>query len=980
MTKTLSKLTLSVAASAVLASSAFALDPAVTNFGYVKLNNNSLTIFDASDPARQKTLTGIDLDQIGISPTGAWFYKTDRSNTISQYSAYTGANIGSVTVGNGSMGMAINHDGTIAYVTNLLDGTISFVNTATNTVTATVGVGSYPSGIALSSDGTIAYVTNELDGTVSFVNTATNTVTTTVNVGSPYGIALSPDNTKAYVTGLDGYSISVIDTATNAVTTIDLGGNRASAGIVVSPDGSKVYVSYSIGYNSDKLSVINTTTNTIVTTIDIIDGSGGIAISPDGSKVYATGWYGDSLSVVDVATNAVTSYTSSSFSTSYALSPFISPNLLTGTLSVSSAADMAAKGFSNYVNFAGGTLRATGSFTLSNPVYLHDAFNLTYDDSSTFMTVAGGTVDTNSYNVEFSGEVSGVGGLSKEGAGTLTLSGTNTYTGATAINGGTLAVTGDTSTSAFSVNNGGTLAGSGTVGDVTVVSGGKLAPSGVSTLTVSGDLVMNAGSTLNINAYANGTNSKVSTTGTATINGGTVAVHSDSAGTWNTSTDYTILTATGGVTGTFTSVTNDLAFLTPTLTYGANAVTLNLARDSEVTYASKGTNGYSVGVGETLDNLGTPNADMQTLLNVLNGTNDAGAAAMLAQLSGAPLGLLAHLSPTQTRSFALSLFNRMSGGGGSGGIGLASLAFADNSDMATTFRYLADAGAIGPNGFQEPQKIGDAEMWIRAVGGRTTTDGDTSRNLSEATTTTGGLQAGVDKRYGEWMIGGSLGYLRSNSDQSGFDGETDSYQLGVYASQESKEYRVSFNAIGGKYNNNTSRTTPTGTASADFDGTALSAEVKAAYKIPLDKTWSMEPTIGGWVQRYVQDAYSESGATGSNLSIDKATLTSQALTTELKLINTFGESKADKGTFETSLGYTRESGDINAPLVGRFSAAPSAGSFSIASADRGRDVLTAMVGSDITVAANTRLFALVNGNWRENESGYSAVAGVKIGF
>lgn len=603
-----------------------------------------------------------------------------------------------------------------------------------------------------------------------------------------------------------------------------------------------------------------------------------------------------------------------------------------------------------------------------------------YPDGSSYFQIGSLSFGSDNLDYTWDGNISGNGNMTKAGTGIYTLSGTNTYTGTTTINGGTLAITGDTSTSAFSVNNGGTLSGTGTVGDVTVASGGILAPTGVSTLTVSGDLVMNAGSTLNINAYANGTNSKVSATGTATINGGTVAVHSDSAGTWNTHTTYNVLSATGGVTGTFTSVTDDLAFLTPTLTYGASSVTLNLTRDSAVTYASKGMNSYSVGVGETLDNLGTPNATMQSLLDVIDGTNDAGAAAMLSQLSGAPLSSIAHLSPTQIRTFAMSIYSRMSGGGASGGIGLASLAFADNSDMATTFRYLADAGAIGPNGFQEPQKVGDNEMWIRAVGGRTMTDGDTSKNISDATTTTGGLQAGIDKRTGDWMFGGSLGYLRSSVDQSGMDGEVDSYQFGLYASHDTKEYRLSFNAIGGTYDNQTDRTTPTGVASADYDGMALSAEVKAAYKIPLDKTWSMEPAIGGWVQRYTQDAYSESGAGGSNLSVDKETFNSQALTTELKLINTFGDTKADEGMFETAIGYSHEYGDINAPLVGRFSAAPTAGSFSIASAERGRDVLTAMVGGDITVAANTRLFALVNGNWRENESGYSAMAGVKIGF
>jgi len=48
-------------------------------------------------------------------------------------------------------------------------------------------------------------------------------------------------------------------------------------------------------------------------------------------------------------------------------------------------------------------------------------------------------------------------------------------------------------------------------------------------------------------------------------------------GTYGPSTTYTILTANGGRTGTYNSVTSNFAFLTPSLTYDANNVFLTLA-------------------------------------------------------------------------------------------------------------------------------------------------------------------------------------------------------------------------------------------------------------------------------------------------------------------------------------------------------------------------------------------------------------------
>ena len=56
--------------------------------------------------------------------------------------------------------MAVSPDGTRAYVTNLGSGTVSVIDTDTNTVIATITVGSGPAGVAVSPDGTRAYVTN----------------------------------------------------------------------------------------------------------------------------------------------------------------------------------------------------------------------------------------------------------------------------------------------------------------------------------------------------------------------------------------------------------------------------------------------------------------------------------------------------------------------------------------------------------------------------------------------------------------------------------------------------------------------------------------------------------------------------------------------------------------------------------------------------------------------------------------------------
>jgi YVTN family beta-propeller protein len=82
------------------------------------------------------------------------------------------------------------------------------------------------------------------DGTVTVIDTTTNTVTATIPLGgSARCVAVTPDGKRVYVGDtLNSGIVQVIATATNTVNaTIPVSGNQG-CGVAVTPDGSKVYL------------------------------------------------------------------------------------------------------------------------------------------------------------------------------------------------------------------------------------------------------------------------------------------------------------------------------------------------------------------------------------------------------------------------------------------------------------------------------------------------------------------------------------------------------------------------------------------------------------------------------------------------------------------------------------------------------------------------------------------------------------------
>jgi autotransporter-associated beta strand protein len=108
------------------------------------------------------------------------------------------------------------------------------------------------------------------------------------------------------------------------------------------------------------------------------------------------------------------------------------------------------------------------------------------------------TLDTNGNDVTFANGIGtnplgNTGSFAKEGLGTLTLQGTNTYTGNTTVRAGTLIVNGNNSTSLLTtVQTGATLGGTGTVGALTIDAGGVFSPGNSPGIqTVNGNYIQN---------------------------------------------------------------------------------------------------------------------------------------------------------------------------------------------------------------------------------------------------------------------------------------------------------------------------------------------------------------------------------------------------------------------------------------------------------------------------------------------------------
>ena len=234
------------------------------------------------------------------------------SNSVSFIDSASNTVFTTVGVGQVPLGIAVTPDSRTAYVVDLgLSAATSAVTpinlAAPPTAQPSIDFSSNPGNfIAISPNGAKAYVTDPGDGQVVPLSLTTSPATkgAAITVGpkgtsNPEGIAFAPNGATAYATDNGANSIIPITVASDAAGTPINVGHHTFA-IAITPNGATAYVTSA----SDGVVIpVSLGSRTVGAMIPVGANPRGIAITPDGSTAFVANGNSGSVTPIDTATN-----------------------------------------------------------------------------------------------------------------------------------------------------------------------------------------------------------------------------------------------------------------------------------------------------------------------------------------------------------------------------------------------------------------------------------------------------------------------------------------------------------------------------------------------------------------------------------------------------------------------------------------------------------------------------------------------------
>ena len=241
-------------------------------------------------------------------------------------------------VGTRPSGMAVNPVKNEVYVVNTGDksgnGSVSVIDTASNSVVATIGVHKLPYFISVDAAGRRAYVANSGSNTVSVIDLDRRREIAIAGTGEQPGLArIAPDMRSLVVTNRGSGSISIfsvgpipkpgdpLDTAKPQSPPLRLRstfpGCPGATDAIILPDSSKAFIACSAGHQIIAINLSaapdswaakqnpSLLTDHILALLDVGETPVHLAMKPDGGELFVSNFDSGSISEISTYTNEV---------------------------------------------------------------------------------------------------------------------------------------------------------------------------------------------------------------------------------------------------------------------------------------------------------------------------------------------------------------------------------------------------------------------------------------------------------------------------------------------------------------------------------------------------------------------------------------------------------------------------------------------------------------------------------------------------
>jgi outer membrane autotransporter protein len=513
------------------------------------------------------------------------------------------------------------------------------------------------------------------------------------------------------------------------------------------------------------------------------------------------------------------------------------------------------------------------------------------------------------------------------------------------------------------VANNGILSGGGIDPATTVM--GIVAPGGPTNtptmLAVNGKYTQASGSTYQALINSVGQSDRINVNGTASIQGGALRVVAQPGGLYAPHTTYTVLSATGGVAGSFLSTSVSSPFLRSSFTSDAGNIFLDVIING---FRDVAQTPLQQAVGAAIDSsVYSATGDYATVLGTMANLDSAQVPAILTSLSGMNYSGFSSYMVQSAQLFMNNFLGQASGvNRGSG-----KLALAEACDVACETK--------GPAKWS---------VWGGAMGGLGTIGA--AQPVGGVTYNLGGFAAGLDRQITDNTVAGiALGYAGGTQWVSGFSGQgySDTVYMGLYGSYA--EGAVYLNALAG-YAYTSNRLTrgivipglPPRTATGQTGANQVYGQLEGGYRLGIG-TADAYVTPFGRLQALTgtQNAVTESGA--QSLSLNVAVQTTESLRTVFgaQIGGAMDLGWSEKLAVQLRFGWGHEFADTTRPVAASFVGAPAAPFTTYGIAPQ-RDSVVIGFAANTAIAEATSVYLRYEASITGQDSSHALTAGLRM--